>query len=84
MRETINGGHYPGKDSGAVGATGLQEAVVVRDVMQRVAGYLRAIGHEVLEVQENELYQITDASNEFNSDLFVSIHCNAASSSAAP
>ncbi|SDF62391.1 N-acetylmuramoyl-L-alanine amidase family protein [Sporomusa acidovorans] len=83
MRETINGGHCPGLDSGAVGATGLQEAVAARDVMQRVSSYLRVIGHEVLEVQENELYQITDASNQFGADLFVSIHCNAASSSAA-
>ena len=80
MKITINGGHCPGLDSGAVGATGLQEAVVARDVMQRVAGYLRAVGSEVLEVQENELYQITDASNRFGADLFVSIHCNAATS----
>lgn len=38
MKITINGGHCPGLDSGAVGATGLQEAVVIKDVMQRVAG----------------------------------------------
>jgi N-acetylmuramoyl-L-alanine amidase len=78
MRITINGGHYPGKDSGAVGETGLQEAVVARDIMKRVACFLRTVGYDVLEVQENELYQITDASNSFGADLFVSIHCNAA------
>nr|WP_092074744.1 N-acetylmuramoyl-L-alanine amidase [Dendrosporobacter quercicolus]NSL49865.1 N-acetylmuramoyl-L-alanine amidase [Dendrosporobacter quercicolus DSM 1736]SDN11802.1 N-acetylmuramoyl-L-alanine amidase [Dendrosporobacter quercicolus] len=83
MKMTINGGHCPGFDSGAVGATGLQEAVVVKDVMQRVAGYLRNIGSDVLEVQKNELYQITDASNRFGADLFVSIHCNAAVNRAA-
>jgi len=80
MKIVINGGHYPGLDSGAVGASGLQEAVVARDIMQKTAKYLRAVGYEVLEVQENELYQITDASNNFGADLFASIHCNAAAS----
>ena len=80
MKITINGGHCPGLDSGAVGKTGLQEAAVVKDVMQCVAGYLRAVGYAVLEVQENELYQITTTSNQFGADLFVSIHCNAADS----
>jgi N-acetylmuramoyl-L-alanine amidase len=47
MKITINGGHYPGLGSGAVGAKGLQEAVVVRDIMQKVAGYLRAVGYEM-------------------------------------
>lgn len=83
MKITINGGHCPGLDSGAVGATGLQEAAVAKDVMQWVAGYLREIGHSVLEVQNNELYQIIDSSNRFGSDLFVSIHCNAAANPAA-
>jgi N-acetylmuramoyl-L-alanine amidase len=83
MNFTINGGHCPGQDSGTVGSTGLQEAIVVREVMQFVAGYLRAVGHNVLEVQKNELYQITDASNRFGSDLFVSIHCNGATNTAA-
>lgn len=83
MKVTINGGHYPGEDSGAVGATGLQEAVVARDIMQRVSGYLRNVGYDVLEVQGNKLYQITDASNAFGADLFVSIHCNAAANTEA-
>lgn len=83
MKITINGGHYPGEDSGAVGATGLQEAVVVRDIMYKTANYLRDVGYEILEVQENELYQITYASNAFGADLFVSIHCNAAANTEA-
>jgi len=77
MKITINGGHYPRHDSGAVGHTGLQEANVTFDVMARVAGYLRAVACEVLEVQENVLSQITNASNGFGADAFVSIHCNA-------
>lgn len=83
MKITINGGHYPGRDSGAVGHTGLQEADVTRDMMARVAGYLRAATCDVLEVQENILSQITDASNEFGADVFVSIHCNAATNEEA-
>lgn len=83
MKITINGGHCPGQDSGAVGVTGLQEAIVVRYIMKRTAYYLRAVGYEVLEVQKNELRQITDASNNFGADLFVSIHCNAATNAEA-
>ena len=75
---TINGGHFPGEDSGAVGQTGLQEAVVARDLMYKVADFLKAVGHEVQTVQCNELYEIADLSNAFESDLFVSLHCNAA------
>ncbi len=78
MKVTVNGGPYPGRDSGAVGYTGLQEADVTCDMMKRVASYLRAVSCEVLEAQENVLSKITDASNEFAADLFVSIHCNAA------
>jgi N-acetylmuramoyl-L-alanine amidase len=83
MKITINGGHYPGLDSGAVGASGLQEATVARDIMKHTACYLRAVGYNVLEVQKNELRQITDASNAFGADLLVSIHCNAATNISA-
>lgn len=76
MRITINGGHFPGHDSGAVGQTGLQEADVNRDLMSKVADYLRAVSYDVLEVQINTLRHIIDASKEFGADLFVSIHCN--------
>lgn len=76
MKITVNGGHYPGHDSGAVGSTGLQEADINRDIMSRVAYYLRAVDCDVLEVQENTLRQITAASNEFGADLFIAIHCN--------
>lgn len=77
MKICINGGHCPGLDSGAVGKY-LQEADVAKDLMQRVAGYLRNVGYVVLEVQENELEDITAKSNNWGADLFVSIHCNAA------
>lgn len=76
MKITINGGHYPGRDCGVVGLTGLQEANVTQDIMARVAEYLRAVSYEVLEVQEHILHEITDRSNQFKTDVFVSIHCN--------
>jgi len=83
MKSCINGGHYPGLDSGAVGASGLQEANVARNIMQLVAGYLQQAGHEVVTVQDNELQAICDASNNSGADLFVSIHCNAAANTEA-
>jgi N-acetylmuramoyl-L-alanine amidase len=77
MKICINAGHYPGLDSGAVG-TFLQEADVVKNIAHIVCRDLQAAGYEVLFVQENELADITNASNSFGADLFVSIHCNAA------
>ena len=83
MKITINAGHCPGEDSGAVGATGLQEADIVKKIMEKLAPFLESFGYEVNQVQENELYQITDSSNEFESDIFISIHCNAADNTEA-
>jgi N-acetylmuramoyl-L-alanine amidase len=78
MKITVNGGHYPGLDNGAVGPNGLQEVVVVGDVMEKVAQYLRTVGYDVLEVQESDLGQIVAASNEFGADLFIAVHCDSA------
>ncbi|WP_110953032.1 N-acetylmuramoyl-L-alanine amidase family protein [Anaerosinus massiliensis] len=82
MKICINAGHYPGLDSGAVG-TFLQEADVVKNIGEIVCRDLEAVGYEVLFVQENELVDITNASNSFGADLFVSIHCNAATNLSA-
>ena len=83
MKICINAGHYPGLDSGAVGATGLQEAIVTQDIMQLVMYYLQQAGYETIQIQENELQNICDQSNKFGADLFVSIHCNAAGNTEA-
>lgn len=83
MKICINAGHFPTLDSGAVGQTGLQEAHVTHDVMQLVMYYLQQAGYETLQVQENELADITNASNEWGADLFVSIHCNGADNRSA-
>jgi N-acetylmuramoyl-L-alanine amidase len=80
MRCTINAGHCPGLDSGAVGQTGLQEANVAKDISLLVCKYLNNVGYQTQFVQDNELQNICDISNVFESDLFVSIHCNAAES----
>ncbi|MBP2631568.1 MAG: cell wall hydrolase/autolysin [Firmicutes bacterium] len=82
MKICINAGHCPGLDSGAVGSF-LQEADVVKNIAEIVCSDLQAVGYEVLFVQENELANITNASNDFVADLFVSIHCNAAANSDA-
>jgi N-acetylmuramoyl-L-alanine amidase len=83
MRIAINAGHCPGLDSGAVGQTGQQEAEVVRYIANKVCGYLQDVGYETLFIQENELQDICNASNNFNADLFISIHCNAATNDQA-
>ena len=83
MKICINAGHCPGLDSGAVGASGLQEANVVHDIMLLVAGYLQQAGYEVITVQDNELQTICDTSNNAGADLFVSLHCNAAANTEA-
>lgn len=82
MKICINAGHCPGLDSGAVG-TYLQEANVTKEIAEIVCADLQAVGYEALFVQENELYDITDASNAFGADAFVSIHCNAATNTEA-
>ncbi len=82
MKICINAGHCPGLDSGAIGAF-LQEADVVKNIAEIVCRDLRAAGYEILFVQENELADITNASNTFCADLFVSLHCNAAANTEA-
>ena len=82
MKICINAGHCPGLDSGAIG-TVLQEADVVKNIAEIVCSDLQAVDYEVLFVQENELADITHASNSFGADLFISIHCNAATNTEA-
>jgi len=78
MRIAINAGHFPGLDSGAVGQSRLCEANVVKNIATFVVSILQSVGYNALFIQDNELYNICDLSNDFNADLFVSIHCNGA------
>lgn len=77
MKVCVNAGHCPNVDSGAVGKRS-QEAVVTRDLMKRVSTYLEKAGCEVLQVQKVVLPVVCNMSNEWEADIFVSIHCNAA------
>lgn len=79
----INQGHFPGIDPGAVGPSGLQEAVVVQDVGMRVVEYLNAVGHQAIAYQSDSLQDICNQANSWGADLIVSIHCNSFSSAAA-
>ena len=82
MKICINAGHCIGFDSGAVGNF-LQEANVTKEIATIIYDDLKAVGYEVLFVQENELYDIVDISNRWGADLFVSIHCNASTNKSA-
>ena len=73
----INGGHCPGLDPGAVGEF-VTEADIVREVGLMVESNLKNAGHETVFVQEDELADVCAIANEFEADIFVSIHCNAA------
>ncbi len=81
MRIFINPGHG-GDDCGAVGH-GLNERDTVLRIGKRVDGYLRAVGYQVKLFQYDGLQAICDDANAFDADLFVSIHCNAATSTSA-
>jgi N-acetylmuramoyl-L-alanine amidase len=84
----INPGHSPdfnnGGDPGAVSPrTGLKEAEVALKVGTLVKQYLEAVGYEVYLLQSDSLGYICDESNNWDSDYFVSIHCNAAANYSA-
>ncbi len=87
----INPGHCPGVDPGAVNrAIGVTEADIVRDIGSLVKGYLEAAGCDVMLVQSDNLagespaYQnVCATANTWAADIFVSLHCNAAATSAA-
>lgn len=82
MKVFINPGHAPGIDPGAVGQTGLQEADVARNVGKLVEHYLNAVGVTTESCQDDDLEYVCEKANNSGADLFVSIHCNAASPAA--
>jgi len=86
MKICINAGHAPdgNPDPGAVGASGLRESDVANEISELVMFYLQQAGnYDVLLVQDDNLQSICDQSNNFGSQLFISVHCNAAENSAA-
>ena len=84
MRVFVNPGHCPGIDPGAVNNTlGITEANIVRDIGSRVTDYLDKAGCEVKLLQSDNLYYdgigecVVETANNWNADVFVSLHCNA-------
>lgn len=82
MRIFINPGHCPGVDSGATNGE-YQEAIIARDIGERVKKYLEDAGHEVIYLQSNNLCGEDDnwpdiclTANRSMAAIFVSIHCN--------
>lgn len=80
---TINPGHHVDSDSGAVGPSGLREVDVNIAVARKLEQLLSGSGQETNCVQSNVLQEICDQSNDFGSNLFISIHCNAAANDEA-
>ncbi len=74
MKVFINPGHG-GLDTGAVGC-GLVERDVTRVLGLRVAQCLKAVGYDVALFQYDGLEAICAEAEDFEADLFVSIHCN--------
>lgn len=78
MKVFINPGHDIDLDSGAVNPIhGTRECDVARDAGKLLAQYLDIAGCEVRVVQSDDLGYVCEQSNEWCSDVFVSLHCNA-------
>jgi N-acetylmuramoyl-L-alanine amidase len=79
-RAVLDPGHG-GKDTGAVGPSGVVEKDVTLDIAHRAARVLVGQGTEVLLTRDDDrfvpLEERTARANAFSADLFVSIHCNA-------
>ena len=78
----INPGHSPNgiPDPGA-GGFGLRECDIVLNIAKRLENYLINAGFEVATLQvdtpSNTFSEIVDPANDWQADLFISIHCNA-------
>jgi N-acetylmuramoyl-L-alanine amidase len=81
----VNFGHgekNAGYDPGAVGRVKwLKEAEQTKQIGEIFASGLEADGHTVRTIQDGDLEDIANFTNQVNPDLFISIHCN---SSAEP
>ena len=81
MKIFINPGHCIEADPGACG-NGLEEAEVAMRIGQKLQTRLQNIGLTVKLFQYDGVTGIYQESNAWNADLFVSIHCNAATGTA--
>ncbi len=79
MKAVINYGHGPkniGNDPGAIGPTGYQEATENKEIGELVVSKLKANGWQILAIQDGDLWDVTNASNAWNPNAFLSIHAN--------
>lgn len=78
MKVFLNAGHDRFLDAGACG-NGLEEAEVVYDICSFLETYLTQAGVEVVaNVQDDDLDYICSFCNQSGADIFISVHCNAA------
>lgn len=79
MIVVINPGHDINLDSGAINYnSGLRECDVALAIGNRVKYYLDNVGIITRVLQDDDLELVARTSNELEADMFVSIHCNAA------
>jgi N-acetylmuramoyl-L-alanine amidase len=86
MKICIDPGHG-GKDPGAVGPKGLNEADVNLSVSERVADGLERLGLSAALTRDSDVFvELPDRcefANDWAADYFVSVHCNSDGPSAA-
>lgn len=75
MKVFINPGHCPNIDPGAIGKI-TTEAEICAKLGELVKHYLCIAGLTCNLLQDDNLNEVTTASNDWGTDLFVSIHCN--------
>lgn len=93
LRVYLDPGHGEGVtgqyDPGAIGPTGLKENEVTIDVAKRLGHLLRAKGVETLgatltAIRDDEnLHEAVKAANTAGVDVFISLHCNSATTPSA-
>lgn len=88
----IDAGHGKGlrgeKDPGAIGPTRLQEATVTHDMGPRLGNLLRAMGFRTMGndrpgMPQRSYVEAVKLANAAKADIFISLHCNASTSSSA-
>lgn len=78
MKVCINPGHDVNLDSGAVNPrTGRRECDVALKAGQLLQTYLNQVGCQTVLVQDDDLGYVCHVSDDFDADIFVSLHCNA-------
>lgn len=76
---SVDAGHG-GRDSGAVGPTGLKESIINLGVAQQLAGLLRTYNYQVQMIRNTDVFveigERARLANNWHANHFVSIHCN--------